>query len=126
MSSEQFFYLVAVLAFLSGASAILKVRTMQNTIDRQGELIEVTDRELSYNKSKRMELEATVKQQQQQIQVLTNTVNSSELIRAMDEHLSELFRALDDHLADHHREAMEKFDRWHRDFVALRSAVAPK
>lgn len=112
MSSEQFFYLVAILAFLSGASAILKVRTMQNTIDRQSELIDATEHDLAFQKSKRQELESTVAQQQQQITVLTSTVNSSELIKALDEHL-----------AAHHREAMEKLDRQHRDFVSLRSLI---
>lgn len=112
MTSEQFLFLISVVAFLAGASAILKVRTMQNTIDRQGELIEVTEHDLAYNKSKRIELEKTVQQQQQQIDVLTNTVNSSELISALDAHL-----------AEHHREAMGKLEQQHQDMLRLRVAV---
>lgn len=120
MTSEQFLYLISIVAFLAGASAILKTRTMQNTIDRQGELLDVNEKSIAarereiFDKDRRiLALETQVTQQQQQIEVLTNTVNSSDLIRALDEHL-----------AAHHKEAMEKLDRQHRDFVSLRSLVS--
>jgi hypothetical protein len=112
MSSEQITTLIAIVAFLAGASAVLKVRTMQNTIDQQGELIEVQDRRLSFQDVELDKAQVTIGQQQQQITVLTNTVNSADLIRSLDEHL-----------ATHHREAMKRMDRLHDDVMsAMREA----
>jgi hypothetical protein len=112
MSSEQITTLIAIVAFLAGASAVLKVRTMQNTIDQQGELIEVQERRLTFQDVELDKAQVTIGQQQQQITVLTNTVNSADLIRSLDEHL-----------ANHHREAMKRMDRLHDDVMsAMREA----
>jgi hypothetical protein len=112
MSSEQITTLIAIVAFLAGASALLKVRTMQNTIDQQGELIEVQERRLTFQDVELDKAQVTIGQQQQQITVLTNTVNSADLIRSLDEHL-----------AAHHREAMKRMDRLHDDVMsAMREA----
>lgn len=106
MISQQIVLFISIVGALVGAAAILRAQTLKAAIDSLERLVSSYKEELALTKSKNIEQGATIEQQTRQITILTNTVNSSELIIALDRHLSA-----------HHTEAMTKFDREHDDMV---------
>ena len=112
MTTEQIQLYFAIVGFVAAAAAIVRYSTLKTAITSLEAVVSAQKEELAVTKSRNIEQGSVIVEQGKQIEVLQNTVNSSELIRALDAHL-----------ANHHKEAMAGQDRLHVDLVGLKSVI---